>query len=68
MTFPCRVAVSSTIGTKYDFVMFGKCFDPKECMGLLLLVSLNLTIKVLWMTLLHGIELAMILEIQLYFR
>ena len=64
MTFPSCVAVTSIIGTKYDFVMFGKCLDPKECMGLLLLVALNLTIKVIWMALLHGIKLVMNLKIQ----
>ena len=64
MIFPSCVAVTSTIGTKYDFVMFGKCLDLKECMGLLLLVALNLTIKVIWMALLHGIKLVMIMKIQ----
>ena len=64
MTFSSCVALISTIGTKYDFVMLGKCFDPKKCMGLRLLVALNLTIKVLWMALLHGTELVMILKIQ----
>ena len=63
MTFPSCVAVTYIIGTKYGSVIFGKCLDPKECMGLLLF-TLNLTIKVLWMALLHGIELVMILEIQ----
>jgi len=67
MAFSSCVAIISTIGTKYGFVMFGKCLDPKECKGLLLLVALNLTIKVLWMALLHGI-LVMILKIQLYSR
>ena len=64
MIFPSCVAVTYTIGTKYGSVIFGKCLDPKECTGLLLLFALNLTIKVLWMALLHGIELVMILEIQ----
>ena len=64
MTFPSCVAVTYIIGTKYGSVIFEKCLDPKECTGLLLLFVLNLTIKVLWMALLHGIELVMILEIQ----
>ena len=64
MTFPSCVAVTYTIGTKYGYVIFGKCIYPKECTGLLLLFALNLTIKVLWMALLHGIELVMILKIQ----
>ena len=68
MAFPNCVAIISIIGTKYGFVMFGKCLDPKECKGLLLLVAQNLTIKVLWMALLHGMELVMILKIQLYSR
>jgi hypothetical protein len=46
------------------FVIIGKCLDLKECTWLFLVVALNLTIKVLWMTLLHGIELVMILKIQ----
>ena len=64
MTFLSCMAVTYTIRTKYSFVIFGKCLDPKECTGLLLLFALNLTIKVLWMALLHGIELVMILKIQ----
>ena len=64
MTFPSCVAITYTIGTKYGSVIFGKCLDPKECMRFLLLFALNLTIKVLWMTLLHGIELVMIMKIQ----
>ena len=64
MTFLSCVAVTYTIGTKYGSVIFGKCLDPKECMGLLLLVALNLTIKVIWMALLHGIKLVMNLKIQ----
>ena len=64
MTFSSCVAVTYTIGIKYGSVIFGKCLDPKECTGLLLLFALNLTIKVLWMALLHGIELVMILKIQ----
>ena len=64
MTFPSCVAITYTIGTKYGSVIFRKCLDPKECMGLLLLFALNLTIKVLWMALLHVIELVMILKIQ----
>ena len=64
MTFPSRVAITYTIGTKYGSIIFEKCLDPKECIGLLLLSALNLTIKILWMTLLHGIELVMILKIQ----
>ena len=68
MTFPSCAVVSYTIGTKYGSVIFGKCLDPKECKGLLLLVAQNLTIKVLWMALLYGIELVMILKIQLYSR
>ena len=57
MTFLSCVAITYTIGTKYGSIIFGKCLDPKECTGLLLLFALNLTIKVLWMALLHGIEL-----------
>ena len=64
MIFPSCVAITYTIGTKYGSVIFGKYLDPKECTGLVLLFALNLTIKVLWMALLHGIELVMILEIQ----
>ena len=64
MIFSSYVAVTYIIGTKYGSVIFGKCLDPKECTGLLLLFALNLTIKVLWMALLHGIELIMILKIQ----
>ena len=64
MIFPSCVAVTYTIGTKYGYVIFEKCLDPKECTWLLLLFALNLTIKVLWMALLHGIELVMILKIQ----
>ena len=65
MTFPSCVAVTYTVGTKYGSIIFGKCLDPKECTGLLLLFfALNLTMKVLWMALLHGIELVMILKIQ----
>ena len=64
MTFLSYVAVTYTIRTKYGSVIFRKCLDPKECTGLLLLFTLNLTIKVLWMALLHGIELVMILKIQ----
>ena len=64
MTCPSCMAVTYTIGTKYGYVIFGKCLDPKECTGLLFLFALNLTIKVLWMALLHGIELVMILKIQ----
>ena len=64
MTFLSCVAITYTIGTKYGSVIFGKCLDPKECTGLLLLFALNLTIKVLWMALLHSIELIMILKIQ----
>ena len=64
MTFPSCVAVTYTIETKYGSVIFRKCLDHKECTGLLLLFVLNLTIKVLWMALLHGIELVIILKIQ----
>jgi len=64
MTFLSCVAVTYIIGTKYGSVIFGKCLNPKEFTGLLLLFALNLTIKVLWMALLHGIELVMILKIQ----
>ena len=64
LTFLSCVAITYTIRTKYGSVIFGKCLDPNECTGLLLLFVLNLTIKVLWMALLHGIELVMILKIR----
>ena len=64
MTFSSCVAVTYTIETKYGYVILGNALTLKNARGCYFFFTLNLTIKVLWMALLYGIELVMILKIQ----